>query len=844
VEFPPVGAFTELRVANPGLRRLSRLRTGLSNLAPFGAFICLLISSSAAPAEDLPAPGSVSVHPPAIELRHPRRPQSLQVLGLSADGFSLDLSSDSRFVSADPKIAAVDERGWVRPVATGQTQIGVQAAGQALVVPVSVQLPAAEPPYSFRHEVMAVLSKSGCNMGACHGYSLGKNGFKLSLRGADPELDFAAITKEQFGRRLNFQFPEASLIVAKPHGDAPHEGGVRFRKQSLSNEILVNWIRQGAPGDLADPARVIAVRLVPDKLMLRPRQKHRLQLIAKYSDGTNRDVTRLGAYAVNNSQFAEVDDEGLVVAAEAGETAIMARFERTFAATGVIVLEPASDFVASPVPEHFIDGPVVEKLNRLKITFSPAAGEEEFLRRVFLDLIGVQPKPEEVLAFLAEGDAQKRENVIDALFERSEFVDHWSLKWGDLLQNSRNVVSQQSVYLFREFIRSSIAENMPLDEFARRILTARGGAVDDPASVYFAISKDTNDTLERSTQVFCGVRMLCARCHTHPLENWTQADYYGLASFFSQVSTRQDSRFPTIPNTKLVQISLTTGPATNPRTGRPQPPRFLGGVEPELAAGGDRREAYARWLTAPENPFFARGLVNRIWSYFFHRGIIEPVDDIRSTNPPINPALLENLTRDFVEHGFDARHLMRAIVTSATYQRSSAVTDSNRGDEQNFSHALARRVPAEALLDSLVQATGVPEAFSGAPGDFRAAQLPDANVDNSFLNLFGKPQRMDACECERDNNSNMLQALHFINGKSILGRLQSPQARPAQLLAQNPPDEKLVGDLYLWSLARRPSAEELKLGVEFVKSYSERRADAAQDLMWALFNSKDFLLVR
>lgn len=767
----------------------------------------------------------------------------MQVLGLSADGFSLDLGSAARFASANPQIASVDERGWVRPIATGQTKITVEAADQSLVVPVSVQLPAAEPAYSFRHEVMAVLSKAGCNMGACHGYSLGKNGFKLSLRGSDPELDFAAITKEQFGRRLNVQFPEASLIVAKPRGDAPHEGGVRFRKQSLSNEILVNWIGQGAPGDLADPARVTAVRLVPEKLMLRPRQKHRLQLMAEYSDGTKRDVTRLGAYAVNNTQFAEVDDEGLVVAVEPGETAIMARFERTFAATGVIVLDAVSGFVPAPVPQHFIDGPVVEKLNRLKITPSPAAGDEEFLRRVYLDLIGLQPKPEEVVAFLANGDPQKHGKVIDALFDRPEFVDHWSLKWGDLLQNSRNAVSQQSVYLFREFIRSAIAENMPLDEFARRILTARGGAIDDPASVYFAISRDTNDTVERSTQVFCGVRMLCARCHTHPLENWTQADYYGLASFFSQVSTRQDNRFPTIPNTKLVQISLTAGPATNPRTLRAQPPRFLGGIEPDLAAGGDRREAYARWLTAPENPFFARGLVNRIWSYFFHRGIIEPVDDIRSTNPPINPALLENLTRDFVEHRFDARHLMREIVSSATYQRSSAVTESNRRDEQNFSRSVARRVPAEALLDSLVQATGVPEGFAGAPGGFRAAQLPDANVDNAFLNLFGKPQRMDACECERDNNSNMLQALHFINGKSILGRLQNPAARPAQLLAPNPADEKLVTDLYLWSLARRPGNEELKLGMEFVKSYNDRRGEAAQDLMWALLNSRDFLLV-
>src|SRR5262249_37120618 len=441
------------------------------------------------------------------------------------------------------------------------------------------QLPPAEPPYSFRHEVMAVLSKSGCNMGACHGYSLGKNGFKLSLRGSDPDLDFTAITKEQFGRRLNLQTPEASLLLAKPRGDAPPEGGARCRRKSLASEILFNWIRQGAPGDLADTARVTAVRLVPDRVMLRPRQRHRLQLIAEYNDGTKRDVTRLGAYTVNNTQFAEIDDEGLVTAVDPGETAIVARCGRTFAAMGIIVRAPESGFVPTPVPEsNLIDKPVVEKLNRLKITPSELAGDEEFLRRVYLDLIGVQPKPDEVRSFLADRDPKKRDRVVDGLFERPEFVDHWSLKWGDLLQNSRNTVSSQSVFLFREFLRGAVASNLRLDEFARRILTSRGGAGDDPATVYFSISKDTNDSVERVTQVFCGVRMLCARCHSHPLENWTQADYFGLASFFNQVNARQDTRFPTIPNTKLVQLNLNAGLAVHPRTGRPQPPKFLGGA--------------------------------------------------------------------------------------------------------------------------------------------------------------------------------------------------------------------------------------------------------------------------
>jgi hypothetical protein len=819
---------------------MKRPRTVLLSL--LGA---VLIGAGAAPAADAPTSpfAAISVHPASLELRHYRQPHALQVLTTTADGYSLDLRSQARFTSADPRVATVDEQGWVRPVASGATTLTVAVPGQTKTVPVTVRLPAQEPPVSFRHEVMPVLARAGCNAGACHGYSLGKNGFKLSLRGQDPALDYLAITKDAFGRRVNCESPETSLLLAKPRGDVPHEGGVRFRRNSLSNDILTKWIRQGTPGDLADTAHVVAVRLVPDKLVLRPGQKYRLQLIAEYDDGNRRDVTRLGVWTANSDRYAAVDDEGLVVAADAGETAVVARFERTFAATGILVLQPNARFVPAPVPQdNLIDTHVVEKLNHLKITPSPLADDEEFLRRVYLDLIGVQPKPDEVRAFLADKGPKKRDTVIDALFERPEFIDHWSLKWGDLLQNSRNSASSQSVYLFREFIRGAVAENMPLDEFARRLLTARGGSLDDPASVYLSLSKDANDTVERVTQVFCGVRMLCARCHSHPLENWTQGDYYGLESFFTQVSTRQDARFPNVPNAKLVKVTLAAGPSVNPRTGRAQPPKFLAGDELPLRTDRDRRQAYADWLTSPNNPFFARSLTNRLWSYFFHRGIIEPVDDIRSTNPPINPALLDALTRDFVEHKFDARHLMRRIVTSATYQRSVVPTASNRHDEQNFSHAIPRRVPAEALLDSLVQATGVPENFGGAPPGFRAAQLPDGNVESNFLKLFGKPQRAEACECERDNGSNMLQALHFINGKSILDRVQNPNGRPAQLVRQKLSDEQTVSELYLWCLARHPKAAEMKVGSEFIKSYGDKRTEAVQDLAWALLNSKDFLL--
>jgi hypothetical protein len=687
---------------------------------------------------------------------------------------------------------------------------------------------------------MPVLSRAGCNMGSCHGYSLGKNGFKLSLRGADPDQDYFAITRDASGRRVLPLSADTSLLAGKARGDVPHEGGVRIQKGSLSDTILVSWIRQGSPSDLSDKAEVVGVQMIPEKLILKPGQTHRVQLLARYSDGTIRDVTRLGIFSANSPQFADVSDEGLVTAGSEGETAIIGRFERTFAATNVVTLSPRKEFTPTPMPkDQVVDAPVIRKLNNLAITPSKLSDDEEFLRRVCLDVIGVQPTPDEIRAFLADKNPLKREKLIDSLFQRPEFVDQWSLKWGDLLQNSRSTTSVSGVYLFREFLRSAVASNMPIDELARRLVTARGAASDDPASVYLASSKDTNETLERVTQTFCGVRMLCARCHAHPLENWTQADYFGLASFFTQVTTRADARIE--KNARVVEVNARAAVATNSRTGKPQPPRFLGAGEPKIAPGEDRRVAYARWLTAPENPFFARGFVNRVWSYFFHRGIIEPVDDIRSTNPPINPELLDSLTKDFVASKFDMRHLIRRIVMSETYQRSSIANESNGRDEQNFSRALPRRVPAEALLDSFVQATGLQEDFAGVPRGFRAAQLPDGNVENAFLKLFGKPGRRDACECERDNGSNMLQALHFINNKALLARFQNPAARPAQLVAKKLDDAQLVTELYLWAVARHPSPKELEVSVDFLKSHEARRVEAAQDLMWALLNSRDFM---
>ncbi len=804
----------------------------------FSASFSLLAAPAADPVTE------VRVTPSSLTLVNAQRPHSLVVMARTKGGYDVDLTGKATFRSSSEKVARVDSAGWVRPIANGSTTITVSAGGRTVKVSVTVQLPAEPVAMSFRQDVMPVLSKGGCNAGACHGYSLGKNGFKLTLRGADAEKDYPALTDEFMERRINRHNPAASLLLLKATGDLPHEGGVRFDRGSLMDETLRRWITEGAKDDAPSLPTLVSVTIYPEKVVALPRARQQFQLVAKYSDGSTRDVSRTGIFNVNTERVAKVDDVGLVTATDLGETAIVARYEGIFAVANFIVLPPSKSFQPTPVPEdNLVDRNVISKLNDLRIKPSELADDKRFLRRVSVDLIGVQPKPEEVLAFVADTSADKREKVVDALMKRAEFVDWWSLKWGDLLQNSRNTMSDPAVYAFREWIRAAIARNLPLDQFAREILTARGSFVDNPAAGYFAVSKDTDDTMQRATQVFAGVRMLCARCHPHPFEHWTQADYYGVHSFFNQVTTKADPRQTGVQNAKTILVNFSAGNSTNPRTGKPQPPRYLGGGEPKLDTGIDRRADYAQWLTSPENPHFVRSLANRIWSYFFHRGIIDPVDDLRSTSPPINPALLDALTKDFVEHQFDMRHLMRVIVTSRTYQRSSTPNETNGHDDANFSHAIPRRLPAEAMLDSLVQATGVKENFGGAPAGFSAAQLPDGNVQSDFLKLFGKPSRMEACECERDLGANMLQALHFINGKSILDRVTSGSGRPALLLAQKPGDDRLIEQLYLWSLARKPTSAEIALAKKFIASYADKRAEAAQDFMWSLLNSRDFTML-
>jgi hypothetical protein len=817
----------------PGSRLLS-VRWGLVCFS-LGWVLC-------APAASRADEATLAVSPAQAVVSHPRFPQSILVGRQLPDGTHLDLTREAKYISADPAIARVDEKGLIWPGAAGQTTIEIVAGGLTAKLAVTSQPLTGPPALSYCDEVQPILSKARCNQGACHGYSLGKNGFKLSLRGADAEFDHFALTKEFHGRRINGENPSASILLTKPCGDVPHVGGLRFRKDSDSYRRLAEWIREGAPSDLGKSPPLVGIEVFPKYQVLpKPGSQQQLQVTARFADGSTRDVTGLTIFTSGNEDRAEVGENGLVTMLARGEVAVQVRYERVFVVANIVALDESAGFVWDNSPErNLVDKHAFAKLRDLRMNPSELSSDAEFLRRVSLDLVGVQPTVDELRGFLADPAPDKRDQVVEKLFGREEFVDHWSLRWGDLLQNGRRYMTEESMYAFRDWLRNAVSSNMPLDKFARELITGEGAVRDSATAGFYRVSTDPKISLERTAQVFTGIRMLCARCHPHPFENWTQADYYGLSSFFNQVTEKPDFADPL---DKIIVVRRDVGFAVNPRTNQPQPPRFLGANEPQVAPGADRRPILGEWLTSKQNPLFARSLVNRYWSYFFSRGIIDPVDDIRVTNPPINPQLLDALTQDFIAHDFDVRHLMRTIVQSRTYQLSARANPTNVHDLDNFSHALPRRLSAEQLLDSVTVATGVPENIAGAPAGFRAAQVPDTNVTSEFLDLFGRAQRMEACECERTSETNMLQALHMINGDTLLKKVIAPNSRAMTLAndAKLTPTQR-VEEIYLSALCRPPTAEEIKTSLSHIEKY-QTPAEAYQDLMWALLNSSDFLFV-
>ena len=709
------------------------------------------------------------------------------------------------------------------------------------------------PPVRFVRDVEPLLSKVGCNAGTCHGSAKGKNGFKLSLRGYDPEFDYQALINDLSGRRFDRVNVDESLMLLKPTGDVPHEGRQVIKPKSREYQLIRDWIAEGAAYEEPSAGRANKIEILPSEVeMDLPRRTQELLVIASYADGSTRDVTREAIFDSSNSDVAQIK-ANTIKAVRRGEAAILVRYEGLYSARQVTVMGDRSGFEWVQVPEYnYIDKHVHAKLKRMKILPGDMCTDAEFVRRVYFDLTGLPPTIDVARAFIEdETDSRaKREKLIDELIASKDFVKNWANRWADLLQCSSESLGQKGLWMFRNWIEQSVAENKPYNKMVRELLTAEGSCYENPAVNYMRVLREPGKITEDVSQTFLGVRFNCNKCHDHPFEKWTQNQYYQFGAYFAQVSIKRGFlgkeviRNNTGDNTpvtgeEIVYRNYAGGEVKHPKTDMAVAPKVPFGVA--QAVGEDRRDAFVDWLTSKDNPLFAKSMANRVWSYFLGKGIIDPVDDIRASNPPSNPELLDALTEDFVKGGFDTRKLMRTICLSRTYQLSIVPNKWNEDDRVNFSHALPRRLSAEQMYDAVMIATGTRPNFNGLPQGMRAAEAPDGNVKgDDFLALFGRPKRMSACECERTSNITLSHALSMINGVTISDAVNKSDSRIAKIVQANEDDKKVIEEIYLACLNRLPSEKELA-AIDLTKG---PRLEVAQDLAWALINSPAFLFNR
>jgi hypothetical protein len=789
--------------------------------------------------------------PEKIVLHGPHDRQRVVLAILNGGKIVGQYTAAAKFQIQPAGIASIDGDGVVWPRQNGQATLTVQVQdGATLQVPITVGNMESSGP-SFRHEVLPMLTRAGCNSGACHGALAGKGGLKLSLRGYDPEADYYVLTRQVLGRRIDLAQPHRSLLLLKPTMTVNHGGGLRIDPDSPEYRLLADWIASGAPGPKSEEAKLVRIEVLPPMVTLKPGDKFQLLVRATYSDGRQRDVTHWAKFSSAEEGVAIVNDDGLVQVRGYGEAGIAVWFSDLVAVSEVLVpfanrLPP--DTFARAERRNFVDDLVLKKLEALRIPPSPLCSDAEFLRRVYLDTIGLLPTPEELQQFLADPSPDKRARWIDRLLDRPEFVDYWAYKWSDLLLISSRKLPQPAVWAFYQYVRQSVADNKPWDQFAREILTARGSNLSNGAANYFVMHRDIAELTEKTTVTFLGLSLTCARCHNHPIEKWTQDQYWALANLFSRVAQKNGDR----PG-EVIVYDLPSGDVPHLRRGIPMPPAPPDGPALDLSDPRNRREYFAAWLTSPDNPYFARALVNRVWRHFLGRGLVEPEDDLRLTNPPTNPELLDALTRDFVQHRFDVKHLIRTILNSATYQRSSQTIAENEADDRFYSHYLVRRLPAEVVLDIYSQVTEVPTVFSQIkvgttggvagtdqfPPGTRALQLPDSLVVSGFLDSFGRPDRSQPCSCERMSDASMSQALHLNNGQTLNEKLRAKNGRIEKWVQEKVPLDEALRRLYRLALCREPTQKEQQQMLAALKEAQPR--EALEDLFWAVLTSPEFL---
>ena len=714
----------------------------------------------------------------------------------------------------------------------------------AALVGSASSLTAAERPVSFAREVIPAFTKVGCNSGGCHGTPTGKNGFRLSLRGYDPAIDIQTLTKDMGGRRMDRLTPDHSLLLQKATARAPHEGGRKLDPDGELYRLVRDWIAQGANDDRLTAPRPLSLEVAPaSKLLDAPASAERLRVIATFPGGSTVDVTHLTRFTVNDETAAKVEADGTVTKLKPGEVVVVEEYMGLMATAVLVFRDARPDFRWPEPPEwNYVDTHVFAKLKLLRIEPAPLCTDEEFCRRAYLDAVGRLPTPDEVRAFLQDADAKKRAKLIDALLVLPEFADWWALKWADRLGVNQRFVGKIGAAKYHQWVRQMMAANVPEDAFARTILTASGGNYSNPPAGFFRRLRDPMLRGEEVAQLFMGVRMQCAKCHNHPGENWTQDDYYGLAAFFARVQYRDGPFFLQIYDKEETVWTRRDGELTHPRTGAVVRPKFPGGAVPELGPEGDRRGAFAEWLTGAGNPYFARAAANRIWFHLLGRGIVDPVDDVRRTNPPAVPALLDALAADLVRHGFDRKHLIRTIMNSRVYQASGKKTPTNAEDGRYFSRYVPRRLGAEALLDAISDATGSPEKFRGFPLGRRAIQMPDGEFKHPVLETFGRPARATVCECERETEVSLYGCIAMVGGDFVQAKLTDPRGRVAALTAGSRPDRDAIEELFLATLSRRPTAKELETVLAYLaREGNSTRRQRYEDVTFALLNHIEFL---
>ena len=772
--------------------------------------------------------------------------KQLIVTGVYSSGQRHDLTHDVTYAVDVPAVLNVDAEGLVVPTADGMATITAKvASGQSASQIVSTSRCAEELPVNFENEIVPIFTKLGCNTGGCHGKADGQNGFKLSLLGFYPKEDYEYLVYEDRGRRVFPADPDFSLLLQKPGNILPHGGGQRMSPGSYEWELIARWIRQGMPyGAETDPT-LERIETVPPIREMNFRSKQQLAVIAHYSDGSTRDVTRLASYEANHSEMALANAAGRITIEDVpGEVAIMVRFQGTVGVFRAIIPQ-GMPVLETPTEKTFIDNFVFAKQRQLGIPPSALCDDATFVRRASIDITGRLPTVAEVEQFLADTDPAKRDRLVDRLVDSPGYADYFANKWATVLRNKRrNGTDIPYTYKFHAWIRRAFRENMPYDQFVRSVLTATGDPETHPPVAWYREVKTSTAQMEDVAQLFLGMRMACAKCHHHPFERWSQQDYYGFEAFFSQVGLKNSKFNQNVNQPDMVYLKTSAPSAKNPRSQLDVKPAGLGSMPLDISPYEDARQYLVDWMAAPENPYFAKALANRYWKHFFGRGIVDPEDDMRVTNPPSNPELLDALTKHFLDHRFDLKDLVRTICKSNAYQLSSQPTEFNKTDQQNYSSFYPRRLPAEVLYDSVNAVADTPSNFGTIPQGTTAVQLPDNGFNNYFLEVFGKPEAESACECERSAEANLSQSLHLLNSGDVQGRLQNGQGRAARFNREpDRPDADKIRELYLAAFAREPRPEESTFVLTQIAEYQNKQ-QAWEDLIWAILNTREFQFVK